>query len=309
MLNVSKRTDAESILSAKAILACPSISGWTARKYDRKITHEFHQEKNMRDDAGRYNKRLLAEKDLEEIVEIDNRARRYHLVNTLAWANVDGQRLLPTVKYIAYCEAMNEFKQQHDAAVDRFVPRYPDMIREAETRLNGAFDPADYPHPNRIRAKFNFVLDFMPVPVADFRCQLKADDVAALEQQMQDRMRTALEQTQREAMARAVEVLSKMIERLRAYKPAPTDKKGRRKKGERGEGAFRDSLVENVRDLIPVLRSFNFADDREFDRLCDRMARQLCDHDAEQLRDSEAVRVSVADAAEKILADVEQFMA
>jgi hypothetical protein len=183
------------------------------------------------------------------------------------------------------------------------------MIEEAKTRLNSAFDPDDYPHPNRIRSKFKLVLDFMPVPVADFRCQLKADDVEALEDQMRDRMRTALEQTQREAMERAVDVLGKMIERLRAYQPAPRDKKGRRKKGERGEGAFRDSLVENVRDLIPVLRSFNFAEDKQFDQLCDRMLRQLCDHDADELRESEAVRVTVADAAEKILADVEQFMA
>jgi hypothetical protein len=149
----------------------------------------------------------------------------------------------------------------------------------------------------------------MPVPVADFRCQLKADDVEALEDQMRDRMRSALEQTQREAMERAVEVLSKMIERLRAYQPAPVDKKGKRKKGGRVEGTFRDSLVENVRDLIPVLRSFNFAEDRKFDKLCDQMHKQLCNHDAEQLRENDAARVHVADAAEKILADVEQFMA
>ena len=309
MLNVTKKTDAESILSSKAVLACPSISRWTARKYDRKITGEIHEERHMSDDAGRYRKYLLGEKDLEEIAQIGNRARMYHQTNTLAWANVEGQRLLPTVKYIAYCEAMNEFKQQHDAAVDRFLPRYPDMINEAEKRLNSAFDPDDYPPPSQIRRKFSFVLDFMPVPVADFRCQLKADDVEALERQMQDRMRSALEQTQREAMERAVDVLKKMIERLHAYKPAEPTKTGKRKKGAKAEGTFRDSLVENVRELLPVLRSFNFAEDKKFDQLCDQMERQLCKHDADQLREDDAAREHVADAAEKILADVEQFMA
>ena len=82
MLNVTRKTDAESILSSKAVLACPSISRWTARKYDRKVTAEFHEERHMSDDAGRYRKYLLGEKDLDEIAQIDNRVRAYHQTNT-----------------------------------------------------------------------------------------------------------------------------------------------------------------------------------------------------------------------------------
>jgi hypothetical protein len=202
---------------------------------------------------------------------------------------------------------MNTLKQEHEAAVNRFVPRYPAMIEQAKARLVDAFDPADYPNPQSIRSKFKFDLKFYPVETSDFRCQISSDDIETLRDQMKDGMRDALEQTQREAMQRAVKAMEHMVERLRAFRPA--EKKKGMKGGQKVEGKFHDTLVENVRDLIPVLRSFNFANDKAFDQICDDMQKDLCRYDADELRDDQDTRKQVADSAEKILADVSQFMA
>lgn len=302
MLHVVKKQDAETVLTKKAVLVCPTIAQWTARKYDKKVTNDLHKQKHMSDDAGRYNKYLVADKDLQEITQINGRARTYHLTSTLSWMDQEGQRLLPSVKYLDYMSEMRKFKREHEAAVPRFVKAYPGMIEEARKRLGPAFNEADYPHPNMIASKFKFEIVVIPVPAADFRCQLSAEDIADLESDMTKKMSTALEQTQRDALERAVKVLAPMVEKLKAYKPA-------KKKGDKTEGKFHDSLVENMREFVPLLRTFNFADDAHINELADKMEKDLCDLDATELREDAKARKVVAASAEQILADVEKYMA
>ena len=82
----------------------------------------------------------------------------------------------------------------------------------------------------------------------------------------------------RDAWERVTTVLAKMIERLNEYTPSAG-------KGDRAKGIFRDSLVENVRELIAVLPSFNLTGDSFLATLADRMERELCAHEAEELRE------------------------
>jgi hypothetical protein len=49
-----------SLLSQKAVLASLSISQWSARKLDKKVTEEIHPRNHAEPHAGRYNKLLIA---------------------------------------------------------------------------------------------------------------------------------------------------------------------------------------------------------------------------------------------------------
>jgi hypothetical protein len=91
-----------------------------------------------------------------------------------------------------------------------------------------------------------------------------------------------------------------MAEKLKAFKPAQG--------GDRAEGIFRDSLVENVRELVAVLPSLNITGDPTLAAVAARME-ALCRDDADELRDNAAARASVAAEADAILADVGQFLA
>jgi hypothetical protein len=91
-----------------------------------------------------------------------------------------------------------------------------------------------------------------------------------------------------------------MVIRLKGYKPA-TDKK-------RAEGTFRDSLVENIRELVPLLESFNLTDDKALAALTKRIAKELCESDADVLREDEKTRKAVAKAAEDILKQANALM-
>ena len=90
-----------------------------------------------------------------------------------------------------------------------------------------------------------------------------------------------------------------MSERLAAF--------SNKKEGERG-GYFKDTLVENVRELAELLPAFNFNNDPAFDALAKRIKNELCVEDAKALREHADVRETVKKSADDILKDVESLL-
>ena len=299
---ISPIKNAESVLSKKAVLTVLTISQWSARRFDKKLTNDVHASHGMQDDAGRYNKQLLAKDALEKITHIHNKARGYNWSKTLPWMDMDGQRLLPAVAYIEYTNEMRKLKDEFTSAVKEFVTAYPTYVEAAKKRLNGAFDPADYPEQGQISHRFYFDVAVMPCPSSDFRCDIASEQLADIEADVQKRLAAGLHDAQKFALEKAATLVGTMVDRLRAYKPAT-------EKGEKTEGRLYGSLVDNIREFVPVLRTFNFADDPVINTLADKMEKDLCAFDAPELRESDNAREKVADAAEKILKDVTKFMA
>lgn len=62
-------------LANKAMQVRLSISQWSARKYDRKVSSEVASKYNTDNDAGRYNKVLIAKDAIVKIQKIANAAR------------------------------------------------------------------------------------------------------------------------------------------------------------------------------------------------------------------------------------------
>lgn len=290
------------LLSQKAVLAGLTINSWTARRVDRKITNEVNRDHGAADDAGRYNKLLVSKDALEPLSKIKGAARSMHLEMTQPWFD-EGARILPTALYAEYANKMRDHRATFDDAVNDFVRGYPGFIADARRRLNGMFREADYPTPREIRGSFGFDVKILPCPDAkDFRVDLASEHAEDIRADIEKRMYEALEQAMREPIRRVLDTVGHMAERLRSYKPAA-------RKGDRTEGQFRDTLVQNVRDLVDLLPAFNLTGDRALTEITERMKRELCVTEADELRDNARARKSVAAAAESILAQANDLMA
>ncbi len=174
-------------------------------------------------------------------------------------------------------------------------------VEDAQVRLGDMFSSEDYPSVEKIKGAFAFEVRILPVPVSsDFRVDIgdaQADDIRlALENATQEAIQTAMH----DAFERISSAVSHMAEKLRAYKPGS--------EGNRAEGVFRDSLVDNIRELVQVLPSFNLTNDENLKILTSRLNRELCLHDAAELRDSEDLRGDIATCAETILKDVSDYL-
>ncbi len=297
----SQIQSASSTLATRAMIVSLRISQWSGRRLDREVTKEVNDQHGAASDAGRYNKLLLPKEALEEIERIVSETRNEFLKRTLPWMQ-DGSRIMAADAYLSHMAWLRSQSAKFDAAVDSFITRYPGYVAAAASRLNGMFKAADYPEAEELRAKFAMDCKVLPVPTSDdFRVAIsdaQAERIRAdIEQQVGEATRAAV----RNIFERIAELAERMVDRLGAYKPAS-------KKGERSEGIFRDSLVENVRDMLAVLPALDITGDPRIAELAERM-KVLCEHDASVLREDEGKRRDVANEAQAILDQIGDFLA
>jgi hypothetical protein len=290
------------MLATRAMLASVRISVWTARKVDKKVTAETNAANYAAADAGRYNKALLAKDALASVTAAASAARLAHYSVTLPWMD-DGARILPAAAFDKYTADLRAIRFQFETAVAEFVSNYANYVADARRRLGDMYNPDEYPEPAHIEAKFKFETRILPMPDAtDFRVDLGDSVAAQIRADIARDTHLALETAQRDVWNRIAGVVGHMVEKLAEYKPAT-------RKGDKVTGIFRDSLVENVRELVAILPALNLTADPYLSEITARLARELCAHDADTLRDSDGIRAETAERAAAILADVSDFLA
>jgi len=265
-----------------AMLVQLSISQWTARKQDKKVSKEVESVHGAHN-AGRFNKDLVNRELLEPITKIVTKARDYHYNMTLPWKD-NGERLLPSKLFMQYTGNIRSLKAEFAKAVDNMVAAYPAEVQAARNRLGSMYEPGDYPDSCDVKHKFSLEVEFTPIPhVADFRLDVSAeaqDELkASLTQGIAIRQAGAVKAT----YARVRDVVYKIAERL----------------GD-DQAIFKDSLINNAIELCTVLDGLNITNDPAITALAVRINNELI-HSPSVLRNNSHVRARVALAANDIL--------
>ena len=280
------------LLQQNAMLCSLTISQWTAKKQDKKATAYVKSEFNTTDDAGRYNKALLASTYLDQVKKAANAARTYHYENTLPWLD-SGARILPAKHFSTYSAKMREFRADFENAVDAFLHAYPNLVWAAADRLGHLYSSEDYPTAGRIARKFAFDVQVNPIPAADdFRADISAEEVTAIRADLESRAATAQALAGVDLWKRIHTAVSAMAERL-------SDPKA----------VFRDSLVSNLCELAEILPALNISDDPMLENLRERLVSTLCRTSPAELREFPQHRAETAAEAAAILDAMAPFMA
>ena len=270
-------------INDKAMLVYLNISFWTARKYDRKISLEIEDKYNA-DEAGRYNKILIAKEHLANIKKIISSARTFHYENTLPWSD-NGGRLLPSANYFNYTKTIQGFRDDFEQEVTNFIQVYPILKEESKQRLNGMFKEDDYPDVFTLETKFAIKSMILPVPEADdFRVDLLEAEVDNIRESIKEQVEISTESAMNDLWSRLFKVVSHMSERL-----AKEDNK------------FKNSLVENIEDLCKLLPKLNITDDPTLAVAVNEIKAKLTVNDSQTLRDNKIIRNKTAIEAQKIL--------
>lgn len=289
-------------LASRAMLRGVTIRAWDGRKLDRKVSDEVTQQKGAASDTARVNKQLLPKEAFAKVGAAYSKIRAVHARYCLPWTD-NGLDILPAASVMAYDRDMRAARMEFDAAADEFAAAYPALVQAAPARLGDLFDPADFPDAAEVRARFSVRVRTLPMPEAsDFRVDMSEAQARAIRAEIEAESQAALDAAMKDAWQRIADVTSRMVERLNAFQPAT-------KKGEKTQGIFRDSLVENIRDLVAVLPAFNLTNSPDLDAITKRMERELCAADAAELRDNAILRKETAAKAQAILDDVSAFLA
>ncbi|MDP8268875.1 MAG: DUF3150 domain-containing protein [Candidatus Tenebribacter davisii] len=271
------------MLNEKAMIVYLNISFWTARKYDRKISQEV-EDKYGANEAGRFNKVLIAKEHLANIRKIISSARNFHYENTLPW-NDHGGRLLPTTNYFDYVNAIRNFQDEYERETANFLSVYPNLKQDAHLRLSAMFKEEDYPDVATLRTKYAFTNQITPVPEAgDFRVNLTDEEVSSIKESLEDQVEESTQKAMNDLWQRLFKVVSHMLERL-----SDPDNK------------FKNTLVENIEGLCELLPKLNITNDPELDRAVQEIKTKLTANDSQTLRDNDVARSNTAAEAQKIM--------
>lgn len=275
----------------KAMLIRLGISQWDAMKFDKTVSDKTLEMYHADRSAGRFNKHLIPRDALKPIRDVATSARSYHYTNTLPWDDT-GRRLLPSKNYLNYTSQMRQFHDSFDNAVAQFVDKYPLYVQKARERLQDMYDETDYPSVDQVVAKFNFFTDVEPMPNADdFRIDVNEEEVTRIQKSIESRVNRSVEEALNDLWKRIEERVSHMYTKL-----SDPDSK------------FKNSLVENIRELVHLAPRLNVLDDPHIDHICQQMEANLCKFDASDLRTNELARIKTAEEAAKIIEQMSSYM-
>ena len=277
-------------LSDRALLVQLSVSQWTARKYDKKATQDVASTYGTTTSAGRYNKALLPANDmLDRVHKKTTHIRTKFYENTLPWG-IEGTMMLPSSNYLQFMTDFRKEKGEWQYLVDQFVGNYDQLRLDAKRMLNGLYNDADYPDEVEIAKKFKMDMAIFPVPNTDFRVSIASDELTRIQEDVERRVAEAQTVAMKEVWDRLYDRVKHMAEKLADPK-----------------AIFRDTLVENTKELCALLPRLNFMDDPNLEQLRQQVEASLLKH-PEALRNDPDLRRDTAAEAKAIMDKMSTFM-
>jgi len=276
-------------IQEKAMVVTLAISQWTARRYDREISDEIEQRHNAQE-AGRYNKLLIAKDEINKITQIASDARLYNYKVTLPWTD-KGDRLLPAELFFDYINKMEKFRSQFEKAVNNFIYQYYTLKTEAEHRLNTMYKEEDYPDKESLKDKYSFNINILPIPDGkDFRVNLQNEEVAKIQKDIEKRTKLTIEKSIQSLWKRLYEAISRMADQL-----------------SNKHGKIYDSLIGNVKELCQLLPALNITNDKTLNNMKEEIEKKFI-ISAESLRENKKYRQSKAREARDIVNKMKCYM-
>lgn len=277
-------------LNDRALLVQLSISQWTARKYDKKVTNEVASAHGTTTAAGRYNKSLLPMNDyLDRVHKKTTHIRTKFYENTLPWG-IEGTMMLPTSNYLQFMTDFRKEKGEWQYLVNEFVGNYDQLRLDAKRLLGSLYNDEDYPDESDVARKFKMDMAIFPVPNTDFRVEIASDELTRIQEDVERRVQEAQTVAMKEVWDRLYDRVKHMAEKLADPK-----------------AIFRDTMVENTKELCALLPRLNFMDDPNLEQLRLQVEGSLLKH-PEALRNDPDLRRDTAAEAKAIMDKMSVFM-
>ena len=282
-------------LAARTLAIDLNISVWTARKKDKRASAKVNSDNYAISDAATVNKNLLAGCDLlTEIKTMAGNIRSLHYSYTLPWTD-SGTRIIMTAGYPEYIAEMTALITEFNRLVALFIDQYDFEIISVRARLGDMFDETEYPPSWQVRNKFDVKLVCSPVAdMHDWRLDVDQDAQTCFDEAIAG-YGNAMEQRINGAMTdiheRLRKVLSNMSERLDFA-------------GKEDKKTFRNTLLDNVLDIVDLMRKCNLTDDTQLTAQADTLERALRGVSPEALRDSSQLRAETKRTVDQVIASL-----
>ena len=266
-------------LSQRGLLVQVTLRQWGARKLDKQATETVVKTHQTDTTAGGYTKKLLPNAaELQAVNLAAGQIRKYFHDNTLPWMS-DGSRIISAKNHLKFMTEIRKMVAEFETHAKNFEDAYPSLQAQAQKTLGGLYRPGEYPSHAEIRGKFKCEVNVMPLPdVKDFRVEVSEAEKKQFVAKMKE--------VESEAMKSVYDRVQNVV-RAAAEKLAEPD------------AVFRNSLLENVKEMCAILPALNISEDPKLEATRKELEKLVAGYDVENLRTDKTER---SDAAKRLKA-------
>lgn len=265
---------------------------WEGHRLDKTATQELTTRNRAASDAARVNKHLVDKRWLQPLVSTRSAIRNHWLSLTMPWKDC-GDRLLPRGLYLKFIEEHSKLVRDFNVQRDYFLATgYPTAREQAEFRMGELFNDDDYPDPEDLRRKFYVRLVIDAVTEAkDFRVEMSDDARKGIQEQMEANMAARINTAMGEVWERLGKTLGHFAAKMQ-------DK----------DAIFRDSTIENLREIVDLLPGFNILNDPKLADIGDQIKTSIYGYEPDDLRKNPKTRATIGGEASRILEAMRGFL-
>lgn len=281
-------------IQKSAVIVRLNIKQWGGEKIDRSVSDEVASDKKAASNAGKYVKSLFAGNQLlKDIAKVAGKARNINKAQTLPY--LSGQDLLPVTNFDSHAEIVGNYKDIYNTLVGEFCHTYEKGRDAQKLRLGDLWNADDYPPVEVVRERFQFTVSYQPLPDGNTFDKMFGSE--QMERLLIDtaeaEMQSKIDEAMHDLWSRLIDRVDSFADAMRRYQPKTKEAKA--------VGTFKDSIVQNIRDICDVLPRLNLTGDADLNNYCDMVRSKLAHLDAGDLRDNDLLRKNAADDAQSIL--------
>lgn len=285
-------------ISKEALIIRLSISAFSLKGQSDTIRSEAAAKHNADKDSIDAGLKIFQYQDLEgkpgsgitKVLAIRTKAKNLWKRHTLNWEE-GARRLCLTRNYPKLRADLDALSNSFNDAVQVWLGHYADIKADFHKRLNGLSKEINFPTFDELQHKFHFSVNIDRITSADdIRwSHIDTADTQRIRHEVENSIREKLADTQRELIERIQEVVEKL-----------------KTKCSDSEAGFKNSIINNIRDLVAELPELNILDDPKITEMINRTA-ELAKIDPQIIRDNPAVRTQTITATSAILDDLANF--
>lgn len=241
-------------------------------------------------------KKLINSKPHELLQKFSRKIYRYHIEKTVPWGDL-GARLVSHANLLEYQSQMKTFAQEFERLKQAFLDDYPRAMSQVQQELGDLYDSSLYPTLAQLQSGIKFNVE--PEPIADpdnFFVAVGDQAAAEMKRQYEDLLKARVDKVGKDICKRLREPLQNLAEKI--------DYSGEDKKT-----GFQNTLVDNVLQIVDLLKTCNFNNDPNITSLRTRLTKALTARDGlpvtpDRLRASETLRVETKENVQQIIDDL-----
>lgn len=286
-------------LASSGFCVSVTMSLWGATKQSAELSADVTERIGADKNAAKVTRNLLADHPKHKALS-NYRQTVNNWLKRRTYTFNDTLRYVATVDVPRFKQEFAEHEAMFEKLADEFYLEYPSIVSDMAFKQGTAFNRADYPTVEYIKAKTKIKLYTYDVPQNDFRNLLAQELADDLHKTYSSQVQEIVDNIMSEQAERFISVMESISHCCGYDEVETTDKHGEKVTKIKKRKIF-DSTIEKAQEFCRTFEQFNLTNNKELEDARVRLSQVLAGVDAETLRDSEAVRCTVKNDIDDIL--------